>query len=502
MKRCLLLCAALLTVNLSAQAATTSETAAARYLASIHSQPQKLRKFMHDMPKGGDLHHHASGSTFAEKMVTYAANDNLCVNRETFAVYANAQCPTNDLLNTAIKDIEFYDGLIDAWSMHHFIRGEESGHDHFFHTFSKFGAISHQHIGEILAEITDRAANQNELYIETLLTPDGNASGRLGSKLGYDADFARMRDKLLAHDFDRIVASMTTYLDHAEAKMRSVLGCGTANAKAGCNLTLRYQYQVHREQAPEMVFAQLLAGFEASGKDKRIVGVNMVMPEDGPISMLDYKLHMQMIGFLHKLYPNVHISLHAGELNKEVASDEGLSFHINDAVNVAYANRIGHGVDIMNENNYPALLQKMAENHVMVEINLSSNAGILNIEGKNHPLPLYMQYGVPVALSTDDEGVTRDILTTEYIKAVKTFNIDYVTLKNMVRNSINYGFLPGENLWQDHGYQRMNTVCATSFAAKQPAAACKSLLANSEKAAMQWELEKRFAAFESQFDQG
>ncbi len=499
MKRILLICATLFFINQTAFAATPSETAASRYLASIQGQTQKIRKFMHDMPKGGDLHHHASGSTFAEKMVGYAANDNLCVNRETFAVNANSQCPANDLLNTAIKDVEFYDALVDAWSMHHFFSGKESGHDHFFHTFTKFGAISHQHIGEILAEITERAANQNELYIETLLTPDGNASGRLGKKLGYDPDFARMRSKLLANHFDSIVASMTTYLDDAEAKMHAVLGCGTASAKAGCGMTLRYQYQVHREQAPEMVFAQLLAGFEAAGKDKRIIGVNMVMPEDGPISMRDYKLHMQMIGFLHSLYPNVHITLHAGELSKEFSPENGLKFHINDAVNVAHAERIGHGVDIINENNYPELLQTMAARHVMVEINLSSNAGILNIEGKNHPLPLYLQYGVPVALSTDDEGVTRDILTTEYVKAEATYHIDYATLKNMVRNSISYGFLPGENLWQDHDYRQMNSACATSLAAKQPAAACKDLLNHSEKAALQWELEKRFADFESKF---
>lgn len=498
MKRCLLLCAALFTFN-TAFADQVSEAAASRYLASIHDQPQKIKKFMHDLPKGGDLHHHASGSTFAEKMIGYAANDHLCVNRETYAVYANSQCPASDLLNAAISDIEFYDALIDAWSMHHFFSGKESGHDHFFHTFGKFGAISHQHIGEILAEITDRAANQNELYIETLLTPDGNQSGQLGKKLGFDPDFARMRSKLLANGFNDIVAGMSTYLDDAEAKMRSVLGCGTSSAKAGCGLKLRYQYQVHREQAPEMVFAQLLAGFEVAGKEKRIVGVNMVMPEDGPISMRDYKLHMQMIGFLHSIYPDVQVSLHAGELSKEIAPEQGLTFHINDAVNVAHAERIGHGVDIINENNYPALLQTMANHHIMVEINLSSNAGILNIEGKNHPLPLYMQYGVPVALSTDDEGVTRDILTTEYVKAFTTYHIDYATLKKMVRNSISYGFLPGDNLWQDHDYRQMNTACARSITAKQPAAACKTLLKQSEKAALQWELEKRFADFESKF---
>ena len=63
-----------------------------------------------------------------------------------------------------------------------------------------------------------------------------------------------------------------------------------------------------------MVFAQLLAGFEAVSHDNRVVGLNLVQAEDGPISMRDYTLHMKMIAYLHKLYPKVPYSLHAGEL--------------------------------------------------------------------------------------------------------------------------------------------------------------------------------------------
>ena len=499
MKQYLVLSLALLACG-AAFAATPTETATSHYLASILQQPQKIKEFMRDLPKGGDLHNHASGSTFAEKMVGYAADDNLCVNRQTFVVFASASCPKQDLLNNAILDAEFYDNLIDAWSMQHFHNGRESGHDHFFSTFSKFSEISHHHTGEILAEIAERAAEQQELYIETMLTPDANNSGRLGKKLGWDPDLASMRAKLLANNFSEIIADMTTYLNTAETKMRSVLQCGTDQAKPGCAIKLRYQYQVAREQAPEMVFAQLLAGFEGASKDKRIVGINMVMAEDGKISMRDYKLHMQMVGFLHTLYPDVHITLHAGELNRDVATPLGLSFHINDAVNVAHAERIGHGVDIINEDKYSELLKYMAEHRVMVEINLSSNAGILNIEGKNHPLPLYLQYGVPVALSTDDEGVTRDILTTEYIRGITAYQFDYLALKNMVRNSISYAFLPGENLWQDAGYRQPAAACrALTTGARQPSATCQTFLANSEKAALQWELEQRFQKFESRF---
>src|SRR3990167_9061996 len=134
MRKYLLFILVFITIGLPALAAA-SETATSRYYTSIQKNPQKIKKFMFDMPKGGDLHNHASGSTFAENMVKYAIDDNLCVNRTTLTVYANSECPSQDLLNNAIHDIEFYDALVDAWSMHHFMKGKESGHDHFFNSF-------------------------------------------------------------------------------------------------------------------------------------------------------------------------------------------------------------------------------------------------------------------------------------------------------------------------------------------------------------------------------
>ena len=60
-------------------------------------------------------------------------------------------------------------------------------------------------------------------------------------------------------------------------------------------MTVRYIYEALREQPPAQVFAQLLAGFELASKDPRFVGINLVQPEDGYISMRDYHLQMKMI---------------------------------------------------------------------------------------------------------------------------------------------------------------------------------------------------------------
>ena len=487
-------------VTSCALALTASEDKVDHYLQFVKQHDvDALHYFLVHMPKGADLHMHHGGASLAENLINFAANDNFCINRNTFIVFTSDNCPSTDLLENAVADQHFKEQVIDSWSMQDFEPGKESGHDHFFNTFAKYNAICSQHHGDILAEIMKRAANENEQYLEIMITADKNESGTLGAKIGWDPDFAAMRAKLLAADeFPTILADMTTNLNNDEARKNTILGCQTNSSSNACKMKVRYLYQVLREQAPEKVFAQLLAGFEAAEHDPRIVGINMVQPEDGTISMRDYKLHMQMVGFLHALYPDVKISLHAGELNSALVSPEGLKFHIHDAVEVANANRIGHGVDIASEDNDVELMQDMAAKHIMVEINLSSNADILNVKGKNHPLHLYMQYGVPMALSTDDEGVSRSNLTNEYRQLVIDHNASYEMIKTFVRNSITYSFLPGKSLWQDYQYKTIVPECKNDKLTSQHlSTTCKVFLKASEKAQMQWELEKRFVKFEN-----
>ena len=73
------------------------------------------------------------------------------------------------------------------------------------------------------------------------------------------------------------------------------------------------------------------------------------MPEDWYVPMHDFELHMKMLDYLHGVYPKVHISLHAGELAMGLVPPEGLRFHIRESVERGHAERIGHGVDVMNE---------------------------------------------------------------------------------------------------------------------------------------------------------
>jgi len=134
-----------------------------------------------------------------------------------------------------------------------------------------------------------------------------------------------------------------------------------------------------------------------------------------------------------------------------------------------------------------------------VEINLTSNDVILGIAGMDHPFPLYRMFGVPVALSTDDEGVSRIDLTHEFIRAIQTYGLNYADLKKLVRTSIEHSFLPGASLWQDPDrFRRAVPACASdTLGGAEPSSACSAFLQSAEKAQQEWELERRFAQFEA-----
>ena len=489
----------------SAQSAAIAEKRTIRYFESIRRQPSVQLAFLREMPKGGDLHNHLSGALYAENLIDYAASDNLCVDRTTAILIAppcDDSCEkftSKPLIRCAYVDHVLYNSIVDAWSMRNWESGEESGHDHFFATFDKFSLATHNHTGDALAEEASRAAQDHLEYVELMHTADSIQSGQLGAKLGWDDDFARMRDKLLAGGLKDIVATTSKRIDDDESKMRSLLKCGTSEANQGCNVKIRYLYQVLRGLPREMVFAQILFGFELAQADPRFVGLNLVMPEDWYVPMHDFDLHMKMIDYLHGVYPRVHISLHAGELAMGLVPPEGLRFHIRQSIERGHAERIGHGVDVMNEDRPLDLLREMAKEKILVEICLTSNDVILGVRGDAHPLPIYLRYGVPVALATDDEGVSRSDMTHEYLRAVQTYDfLSYKDLKRMARMSLEHSFLPGSSLWMDDF--RPVAACANHPAGAQKiSAACRKFLDANQRAQTQWNLEEQFAGFEKKF---
>ena len=137
--------------------------------------------------------------------------------------------------------------------------------------------------------------------------------------------------------------------------------------------------------------------------------------------------------------------------------------------------------------------------HVMVEINLTSNDVILGVNTNRHSLPAYLAAHVPVALSTDDEGVSRIDLTHEYTRGALDFGLTYLDLKRLARTSLEHSFLPGDSLWlKADDFSRVATACAgETLGGEAPRPRCAAYLKGSARAWQQWELERRYAVFES-----
>lgn len=497
---------------------THEQRTARAMLAAVQAGPLELHAFLELMPKGADLHNHLTGSIFAENFIAEAVSDHLCVNPASYTLVkpvglsrgipAHPVCSAGDVpVEQAYRDSQLYDDLIDAFSMRAFVAREgDSAHDHFFNSFSKFGLVSDAHTGEWLGEVARNAAKDNTQYLELMMTPDFGHGSDLGAKLGWNPNLEQFRQALLSHGLREGVEEARQAIESAEKQRLAAEHCAQPDAMPACKVETKFLFQVLRGFPPERVFAQMVLGFEVASSVPDVVGVNIVMPEDGRISMRDYHLQMQMFDLLHHDYPKVHLSLHAGELAPGLVPPDGLRFHIREAVELGHAQRIGHGVDVMYEDHPHQLLHELAQKHVLVEINLTSNDLILGIRGEEHPFPIYRRYGVPVALSTDDAGVSRITLTHEYVRAAATYHLTYADLKQMARASLEHSFLPGVSLWPEaesstpEQFTRVASACVhETLGTHKPSANCIAFLDRSQRAQQQWELESRFHVFEARY---
>jgi adenosine deaminase len=477
------------------------------YDAAVKAGPLALNAFLIDFPKGADLHVHLSGAVYAESFIRAAGEDGLCVDP---AALSFAHPPCDAPLVPAIDvpaNQSLYDHLVDSFSLRSFVPTPGfSGHDQFFATFDRFGGLGKRHLAQWIDEVASRSAAQNQQYLELMQTPAFSHAAQVAHEVGWDGELARFRQALLDHGLKDEVAAGRDEVRTAETDRKQMERCGTAQASSACQVEVRYIYQVLRAAPPERVFAQALLGFETiqasmDAHEDTWVGINFVQPEDAYLSMKDYSLHMKMMEYLHSVYPRVHVSLHAGELAPGLVPPEGLRFHIRQAVQWGHAERIGHGVDVMYEDDPTSLMSELARKHVMIEINLSSNEGILGVKGAEHPFPLYLAAHVPVALSTDDEGVSRIDLTHEYVRAALDYHLAYRDLKQLARTGMEHSFLPGQSLWavQDAFNAPVEDCKGQPLGAASPSTDCKAFLDANEKAAAQWELERRIHAFEAKF---
>jgi adenosine deaminase len=262
-------------VSALGQTAPSQQARMERKLSDLRKSPPELYDFLYRMPKGGDLHNHLSGAVYAETFLKAAADDHDCIDKVALAIVA-PPCKA-DQVDAALTqtDNDLRNAMIDSLSMRNFVAGKQSGHDHFFATFGKFGPVDS---GELIAEVVQRAGEQNESYLELMALSGGGDISDLGKVAGLDDDFDVTRQKLESGGLTPMVAVLRGKVDRLEQTRRRILGCQGEPQSSRCRVQVHYVYQVLREFPKEQVFAQVLAGFALATTDPRVVAVNFVQP--------------------------------------------------------------------------------------------------------------------------------------------------------------------------------------------------------------------------------
>ena len=146
--------------------------------------------------------------------------------------------------------------------------------------------------------------------------------------------------------------------------------------------------------------------------------------------------------FDHARSEGLHLVCHAGEI--------GGADSVREAIEILSAERIGHGIAVMND---PTLAGWLQSRRVVLENCITSNlcTGALAKQTNkpaasvvDHPLRKFIEQGVPVTLSTDDPAMFHTDLLTEYSLAASLGLTDR-QLVQLAEQSFLASFLPAED---------------------------------------------------------
>lgn len=471
------------------------ERSTARRFEEAREDEPSLIAFLQEMPKGGDLHNHTVLDP--EEGVREAVKHGLFFDPATNRFESEQRMgllPAADLL----RNDRLRYGYLNLASMRGWQPGGAvSGHDHFFATFAYNGSPWQKTPDEeALATVIRRAQLQRLQYLELMAAPGSAALGRMrAAVLGVttaEEMWTKVQPLLEEH-----VRAARAELDMRDRKVAELCAIQPPLSSADRPMTVRYLASGGRLGADGAIFATWAATFALMKADRRVVGVNLVAPEDHPIAQERFGRQMELLDFLRKRFDHPNVTLHAGELNPWISPLPDMTHHIRGSIEVGHARRIGHGNAIAWEKDVRGLLRKMRDEGIAVEVCPTSEAVILGQEADRHPFRLYWNAGVPVTLNTDDDAILRTNMTLEFVRAARQWNLSYPDLKRLARNSIEYSFLPGESLFLDHDYRRIRPPLAGLKRHDwAPTSAEAEVLAESDKATVQARLERAFVEFE------
>ncbi len=386
---------------------------------------EQLHQFLYEMPKGGDLHHHMSGSGFSEWWFDLA----LAAKSDGYVYYTKVKLnncrdygwqsfkttPYHLMFQTiqesawkVLPECERDEYLLlselnevqkSAWMNSFRLDKDYEGRHEFFEThWQRLGdLVANPYLrGELILRNFQAFADEGLIYVEPQVTAFGYKQSD-GTPISPDDVAVILRERL------------------AKADIKAT------------GLTYRFQQAILRflpnaEQALEEAYRFV-------SENEPYVAVNMVGRED------DDKGHplrfLPTLRALRHEYNNVRLSIHAGEVDEP-------NDHIRDTLLLG-ADRIGHGLNLITDAD---TMRLMRHGPYMVEINLISNLMLeYYSDYSQHPFPEYLRIGIPVALSTDDRGMWDSTMTDEFYVAVTEFNLSWEEVKLLSENSLKYAFV-------------------------------------------------------------
>lgn len=438
-------------------------------------QPQSLQAFLNGMPKGADLHLHVSGAVTTEKLVSLAKNQHYCMDKNFhLSLPLDGKCSHAYFTDHFLQSPYNRQKTIQAWSMQNFHhQGGEDGKEHFFETFDKFGVLTSKNWPEIIADVVDKAHDHHVQYLELMLSMHGSRPS-----IGFSAQHHTIGDVLKNPACHQYIQENVKYFRGLKKEVQS------HTPWLGEDVDVSWILEIRRNQTFDHFWVDAVMVFAIANRVHDIVAVNMVQPEYMGYAKTDYLKQMQFLNLLSRYYPNVKLVLHAGEVPPQLAKTD-VRDHMKIAIDYLKPKRIGHGTDVLFENDAEKILASMEKKNIAVEINLTSNDQILGIKGGQHPLKNYLQAQVPVVISSDDPGVSRNNLSHEYYRAVTEQKLALNEVIQANRNSLTYSLLKGQSLWENPKLAMPVKACKVLNSVS-----CLRYVSQNSKAYHQWLLEQ------------
>lgn len=247
-----------------------------------------------------------------------------------------------------------------------------------------------------------------------------------------------VRDIMFDDFFTRAARDHVAYVEFStplelEDRALAALDVAAADIARRYGVTLRFLAAFSRRSPPATLRA-MTDKLLHMRLPQSVVGINIVSDETGtPALERGQMLVVPLLQAALAHTTTLRRTMHAGEL--------GDPRNPRDAM-IMGAERLGHGVALRDDT---VALEYARLHHVPIEVNLTSNVRLGAVRSiAEHPFLYYVRLGLPVSLSTDDEGILVTDINQECEVAIRDTDMSYAELRTMAQTALDTAFAPPE----------------------------------------------------------